>query len=1157
MTNKSSRSERIVDLFEIKARYMRSANLERDFGDPRALDGYIPTGHVKETAHRLAAGLKENSGQRAWRITGDYGSGKSSFALCLANLFAGQESGLPVQVRRIVDFRAEGVRRPYLVPVLLTGTRDRVCVAVVRALNQTLKEYYTKGPKSALLKTIERRLAVPEKISDDVALDLICETRNKLIADIKGEGLLLIIDELGKFLEFASFHPREQDIYFFQRLAELACRSKDEPLFVVGLLHQGFSQYADQLSQSAQREWQKVAERFEEVLFNQPLDQIANLIASALGIKEESLSKAVKAGAKQGMQATIDLGWFGFGASPRILIEQSPRLYPLHPTVLPILVKLFSRFGQNERSLFSFLLSNESFGLQWFGQKAFAGAPFYRLADLYDYVRSTFGHRLAFQSYRTHWNLIESMVESYPTDILLDTDVLKTVGLLNLVNSSEFAATAEVVTLAVAAGDPEKSKAVRAALRKLQGKVLYNRGRANGYSLWPYTSVDLEKRYQDASAAIGPVRRVGTAIERYLEVQPIVARRHYIQTGNLRHFDVHYCPVSVLIPMLEEGDLKADGRIIVPLCETDDERAAAIAFAKTPEISSQPQTLVAIPEPLSGLARLVEDVQRWEWIASHTPELNSDRYAREEVSRQCRGHQRALVKQIENFVGLRSLTGKLLLDWYRGGKKIKAGTGRDLLSLLSKVCDENFGSAPRIKNELVNRRALSSAGAAARMRLIENIFEHPTEELLGMDPAKKPPEMSIYLSVLKKSGLHRVDDKGGWRIAAPDPDRDQCNLAPTFDAILEIVRRHEHSRITASDLFAGLKGRPFGARDGLIPLLLAVFAVVHRNDVAFYDRGTFLRQVNADAFRLLMKQPESFEIQYCKIEGIRADLFERLRAILGTSKRGGADAEVLEIVQPLCVLVAQLPAYSINTNRLSHNATKVRAAIFSARDPLKLILRDLPAAVSLPINSGNKSTDEHSAKLVAHIKSALDELRAAYPSLQRRIENSLREAFNVSLRGPRLRELLQERAERLTLHVAEGALQAFCTRVRDSNLPLAQWLESVAGYLTSKPPSKWSDSDEDMFRSELFTVVGRFQRVEGVAFDKGDRPRHAEGVRLAVTHVDGGEREQVLYFTPDEEAELQKIQRQVGNVFSKNKRLGLVAASRIIWDTLATKQPNE
>jgi hypothetical protein len=228
MLSKLSQSETIGDLFDIRTRYMRSVNLERDFADPNALEGYILTDHVQVTARRLAAGLKENSSQRAWRITGDYGSGKSSFALCLAKIFGGHDSKLPSQIRRIIDFRAEGLRRPHLIPVLLTGTRDRVCVALVKALNRTLSETYTKGPKSALLKRLEQSLRL-SAVNDDLALDLLCEVRNKLIVDRKGEGVLLIIDELGKFLEFASSSLRANV------LMPTLCRSSYEIILVTVL----------------------------------------------------------------------------------------------------------------------------------------------------------------------------------------------------------------------------------------------------------------------------------------------------------------------------------------------------------------------------------------------------------------------------------------------------------------------------------------------------------------------------------------------------------------------------------------------------------------------------------------------------------------------------------------------------------------------------------------------------------------------------------------------------------------------------------------------------------------------------------------------------------------------------------------------------------
>ena len=64
-------STAIAELFQIQSRYLRSAHLERDFEDPKALTGYVLTPEGRELLSRLAAGLTAKSGRRAWRITGD------------------------------------------------------------------------------------------------------------------------------------------------------------------------------------------------------------------------------------------------------------------------------------------------------------------------------------------------------------------------------------------------------------------------------------------------------------------------------------------------------------------------------------------------------------------------------------------------------------------------------------------------------------------------------------------------------------------------------------------------------------------------------------------------------------------------------------------------------------------------------------------------------------------------------------------------------------------------------------------------------------------------------------------------------------------------------------------------------------------------------
>ena len=55
----------------------------------------------------------------------------------------------------------------------------------------------------------------------------------------------------------------------------------------------------------------KVASRYEEIIFNQPIEQITMLISSALGVRTESLSKQQHAYAVYSMIAALDAGWFG------------------------------------------------------------------------------------------------------------------------------------------------------------------------------------------------------------------------------------------------------------------------------------------------------------------------------------------------------------------------------------------------------------------------------------------------------------------------------------------------------------------------------------------------------------------------------------------------------------------------------------------------------------------------------------------------------------------------------------------------------------------------------------------------------------------------------------------------------------------------------
>ena len=193
----------MADLFQVRNRFFRSTHLERDFGDPGALNGYVITPSAKTGFERLAGGLTSHSTQRAWRLTGDFGTGKSSFALALARLFGGNDTKLPSDLRRSIDFRGLGVNRPNLLPVLVTGSRSHIGTAILEALARALEESCPRGRRPQIIEKAKAAALKPETRSAEAAVTLLNEAASYLRENDKASGVLLVLDELGKFLEYA------------------------------------------------------------------------------------------------------------------------------------------------------------------------------------------------------------------------------------------------------------------------------------------------------------------------------------------------------------------------------------------------------------------------------------------------------------------------------------------------------------------------------------------------------------------------------------------------------------------------------------------------------------------------------------------------------------------------------------------------------------------------------------------------------------------------------------------------------------------------------------------------------------------------------------------------------------------------------------------
>jgi hypothetical protein len=112
-----------------------------------------------------------------------------------------------------------------------------------------------------------------------------------------------------------------------------------------------------------------------------------------------------------------------------------------------------------------------------------------------------------------------------------------------------------------------------------------------------------------------------------------------------------------------------------------------------------------------------------------------------------------------------------------------------------------------------------------------------------------------------------------------------------------------------ADSFAALRKKPIGARDGLLPLMLAVFCVAEAQHIAMYEDGNFLQDIGGAEFARLVKAPETFELQYCKLSGVRSEVFNQLLTSLDADTDEMRVADLIDVVRPLCKFAATVACY--------------------------------------------------------------------------------------------------------------------------------------------------------------------------------------------------------------------------------------------------------
>ncbi|KQN82918.1 hypothetical protein ASE90_09120 [Sphingomonas sp. Leaf67] len=1067
-----SRPSTIADILGSPAMFYRSVALERDAADPTAGRSFVLTPWLERGAGEILSGMRAGSTRRAWRIIGDFGVGKSALALALVQALDPRvcDDAMPM---RALAYRLGGT--PRMFPLLVTGSRNGLAAALSAAIEAVVASGAgIDGSWSGTIRAIDDPFAA------------ITALRDALRATGCFDGLLVVIDEMGKFLEAAS-EEEGFDVFRLQALAEAAARSGEAPLGVVLILHKGFQSYAEDWRTARRSEWEKVAERFEEMVFDHPLSHTAALLAAALDVDADAIPPKVRKSHVKAVRDIRALGWLG----PRNATGNAGA-WPLHPAAIPVMARFFATFGQNERSLFGFAASEEPNGLRAFAAATRPDGGLYGIPRFFDYVASSFGHRLTSRAGAGEWDRIGAVLDRAVDADAIETDVLKTVGILNLLDAPDLPATTDSVRAALAPSlaGTDVDQAIE---RLIAGGLVFRRpGRAE-LRLWTSRRVDLSAIWVEAEREI-EARGILRELPRHLTALPIrphvLARRHSVTRGTTRRFAIRCTHAAGLAGNGRHPD--ADGVVVAVLCADSEDRLMALAWSQ--EVTGNDETAIAIVvPPMPELGSTMVDLLRHRWIAANAAELREDAFAMAEIERTIADLETHLVAAVETGIGLRGQAPTMSVEVYLGGQAVELA--RPVHTLVSSLCDEAYRDAPRIENELVNRHALTSAGAGARQRLIELMFDKAHDPELGFKPGKNPPERALFLSLLRRGRVHR-ENGGGWSILPPLNGDDPLNLLPALGTIRSRLEK-DGDRVALPDLYALVEGRPWGVRRGLSPLLLAITLVAAGHRVALFERGTYCTKLDGAAFMRILKAPENFALQWVSLEGVRADVFHRLTVLLD---RVPEESGLRLVVDPLIRFGVDLPFHVQHSSALGPQAKAVRRALSQARSPIDLIFADLPAACGVePFAPSAQPDAERAADFVSRLNDAVEQLRGCYPTLLEGMRSE-----TLSALGAPDRAALAERAAALGFRIKGQALKTFALRLADTGQGEDQWTEALGGAVLGKPPVRWLDHDVDIWRSQLAELAAHFLRVEAAAFGETETMRNA--VRVSLTRVDGEER---------------------------------------------------
>lgn len=897
-----------------KSDFQYSVNIDYDLNSEEKIKGYIPTIGGLNIIEDVMLSTVPNSKDRARLFVGAYGKGKSHLVLTILSLLSKKDKSLFTAVLNkakeknveFYDFLNDYISsNKKLLPVVIQGSSSDTTQTFLLSLKNALvanglesvlpDSYFScaidtinnwktkyKTTYDSFVSAISEKVEIfierlnrydteayetfvriyPELTSGSEfaptkGLDVVkvYEDVAKKIKPYGFSGIYVVYDEFSKFLENSMGKTSAMEIKMIQDFAELCNRSGDNQLHLLLISHKHIQNYISQLPKEKIDAWKAVAERFKTVEIHNNFTQTYEIVSSVIQ-KDKKWFEEYKKEHRDDFTLIAD-SCEKIGLLSDLPEEVVKKLiygtYPLDTSSLFILPRISELVAQNERTIFTFLASNQKNSLTDFINNVDDEFPLITPDYIYDYFEQLFkNENYNGVTYKTYFACKSAIAKlETKTNNRLTYKILKCIALILILQQQNNKLTPTIDTITKIYLPVEKSiEAINNAFKELkQYGVITLLDYNNFITINKGSDFDIPSLIENIMSKHKTTFDVKEELNKYIETNFLYPARYNDENAITRYFKTEFITDDEIFEV-ENWDKKisniaADGVVYLVLENGNIGRIALkekiesvdnsrIVFVKLNKKLNISKTLLKL-KALDIIYNAANDNEK----ITIKDELNV--------------YFEDCMKIVNEFVDSYLRPELQSAIFYNNGQEIKKVKRKSSVSqLLSDICERVFVYTPRINNELINKNNITAPLFNARNKVLNALLQNELKPNLGLTGSG--PEINVMRATLFSTGI----------MSENSTDIRLEELTPNIQLIIDTIKKFFISN-EGDNSFAKLYEKlvlpenGIGLKMGVIPVFIAAVLHNYKQHAVILNTSNKELEIKAETLENINKVPSAYK----------------------------------------------------------------------------------------------------------------------------------------------------------------------------------------------------------------------------------------------------------------------------------------------------------